>query len=74
MNILNAVRTSESNSEKRLLLPGLLTIVDIRLKENVFYVSGKLPTGESQLASRERSADGKLVRLEECFDRPVSIN
>ncbi len=74
MNILNAVRSSEANSEKRLLLPGLLTMVDIRLKENVFYVSGKLLTGENEFVSCESSADGELARLEACFDRPVSIN
>lgn len=73
-NILDAVRNAETNSQKRLLLPGLLTMVDIRLKEDVFYVSANLLTGENQMASRESSANGKFVRLEECFTMPASIN
>jgi hypothetical protein len=74
INILNAVRSSEANSEKRLLLPGLLTMVDIRLQDNVFYVSGKLPAGDSRLAAQEPSTENELARLEGCFNRPASIN
>lgn len=72
-NILNAVRSSKPHSETRLLLPGLLTMVDIRTREDVFYVSGKVATGENQLASRGAVAEGESVRFEGHISRRVKV-